>query len=265
MLKSASEEGVSMSDREGKTDITESDAADTKAADDSAAQEQPPESVGSGPDFLAWVDAQQKSDSAQPDAADTKAADDSATVDAKQKRTRAEVRRRVSVSIRTLLVAMLVTALLASVGIMTWLYLGEKAKLDGQARQAADYSNAERIALDYAVDAAKIDVKDLDTWKKNLVKGTTPELKEKLSSAATSMEQILTPLQWNSTAVPLVAKVRSNTNGIYVVDTFVGVETKTLQAPDGLQSTATYSITIDSNHDWRISEVGGIGAVVGEK
>ena len=79
------------------------------------------------------------------------------------------------------------------------------------------------------------------------------------------MEQILVPLQWKSTAVPLVAKVRSSANGIYVVDTFVGVETKTVQAPDGLQSTATYSITIDSQHDWQISDVGGIGAVVGQK
>ena len=79
------------------------------------------------------------------------------------------------------------------------------------------------------------------------------------------MEQILEPLQWNSTAVPLAAKVRSSANGIYVVDTFVGVETKTMQAPDGLQSTATYSITIDSAHDWQISDVGGIGSVVGRK
>jgi Mce-associated membrane protein len=38
-----------------------------------------------------------------------------------------------------------------------------------------------------------------------------------------------------------------------------------MQAPEGLQSTATYSITIDSNHDWQISDVGGIGSVVGQK
>ena len=152
-----------------------------------------------------------------------------------------------------------------TVGVLAWLYLGAKAKLNEEARQAANNSHAERIALDYAVDAAKINVQDLDAWKKNLVKGTTSELKEKLSGAATSMEQILVPLQWNSTAIPLVAKVRSNSNGIYVVDTFVGVETKTTQAPDGLQSTATYGITIDSNHDWQISDVGGIGAVVGQK
>jgi hypothetical protein len=162
-------------------------------------------------------------------------------------------------------VATLITALLVSLGVLAWLYLGAKEQLDEEARQAANNSHAERIALDYAVDAAKINVQDLEAWKQNLVKGTTTELKEKLSSAATSMEQILVPLQWNSTAIPLVAKVRSNSNGIYIVDTFVGVETKTMQAPDGLQSTATYSITIDSNHDWQISDVGGIGAVVGQK
>jgi type II secretory pathway pseudopilin PulG len=205
-----------------------------------------------------------KADIAEPDAADPKAADDSGAVDAQPKSTKARV-IRLSVSVRTLLVAMLIAALLASVGILAWLYLGAKAKLDEEARHAANNSHAERIALDYAVDAAKINVQDLDTWKKNLVKGTTPELKAKLSSAATSMEQILTPLQWNSTAIPLVAKVRSNSNGIYAVDTFVGVETKTMQAPDGLQSTATYNIAIDSNHDWQISDVGGIGAVVGQR
>jgi len=43
----------------------------------------------------------------------------------------------------------------------------------------------------------------------------------------------------DSTAQPLVAKVRSDTNGIYVIDTFVSVLTKTTQAPDSLQSTAT--------------------------
>lgn len=204
-------------------------------------------------------------DIAELDNADPKDVDESETVDAEQRRVTEEKGRRISVSVRTLVVATVIIGLLASVGVVTWLYLGARAKLDEQARQTADNSRAEQIALDYAVGAAKISVEDLDTWKKDLVEGTTPELTDKLNSASSSMEQILVPLQWNSTAIPLVAKVRSNANGIYVVDTFVGVETKTVQAPEGLQSTATYSITIDSNHDWRISEVGGIGAVVGQK
>jgi hypothetical protein len=78
------------------------------------------------------------------------------------------------------------------------------------------------------------------------------------------MEQLLVPLQWTSTSKPLTAKVRTDTNGMYVVDTFVSVLTKTTQAPDNLQSTATYSITVDAN-SWLITDVGGIGAVVAGK
>lgn len=238
-----------MAGKDDEADDAELDPADSQATADSKVGE-----------------AQQNSDIAESDTSDGKAAKAPEPGQAQQKSTKAKGRRvRVSVSVRTLVVATVIVALLASVGVMAWLYVDAKAKLDDQARQAANNSRAEHIALDYAVGAAKIDAKNLDPWKKALVNGTTPELKEKLSSAATSMEQILVPLQWNSTAMPLVAKVRSNTNGIYVVDTFVGVETKTMQAPDGLQSTATYSITLNSNHDWQISDVGGIGTVVGQR
>lgn len=173
-------------------------------------------------------------------------------------------RRSISLSIRGLVTGLVAIGLLAVAGATTWLYLDAKERLEAQADQVAANGRAEQIAVDYAVGAARINAADLGPWKADLVKGTTPELKEKLDGAATSMEQILVPLQWNSTARPLVAKVRSNDNGIYVVDTFVSVQTKTVQAPEGLESTATYSITIDSNHDWQISEVGGVGAVVGQ-
>ena len=179
--------------------------------------------------------------------------------------TRAPSSRRVSLSVRTLIVSVVILVLVAGVGVMTWLYLGERGKVEAQLRQADNYHHAEQIALDYAVNAATMNFQDLNTWKAKLVNGTTPTLNDKLTKAATSMEQLLVPLEWNSTAQPLVAKVRSDTNGIYVIDTFVTVLTKTTQAPDSLQSTATYSITIDGNNGWQISDVGGIGAVVGAK
>ena len=53
------------------------------------------------------------------------------------------------------------------------------------------------------------------------------------------------------------------TRGVYVVDAFVSVMTKTVQANDSLQSTATYSVTINPNDSWHITDVGGIGAVAG--
>lgn len=173
--------------------------------------------------------------------------------------------RRVDVSVKTLMVATIIVGLIAAVGATTWLYLGANARLNAQARQAADKTHAEQIALDYAVNAAVMDFKDLGPWKQNLVKGLTPELKNKLAKAADAMEQILLPLQWSSTAKPIAAKVRSLDKGFYVVDAFVSVMTKTVQAAENLQSTATYSITIDSNNGWQISDVGGIAAVVGDK
>lgn len=173
--------------------------------------------------------------------------------------------RRVSLSVRSLAVTAVIIALVAAVGVMTWFYLGAQRKVDAQAAQAQGNSHAEMIALDYAVNAAAMNFKQLDAWKTKLVAGTSPELKEKLTKAGTSMEQILVPLQWNSTSSPLAAKVISQNGGIYVVDSFVSVLTQTLQNPDPLRSTATYSVTIDSNHGWQIADVGGVGAAVGQK
>lgn len=173
--------------------------------------------------------------------------------------------RQLSISVRGLLTALLIVVAATAIGVLAWLYIGAENRLDTMNQQAARESRAEQIAMDYAVNAAAMDYKDLAAWKTKLVAGTSPELKDRLTEAATSMEQILVPLEWSSTAEPLVAKVRSETAGTYVVDSFVSVLTRTTQAPDGLQSTATYSITIDSNKDWQITDVAGIGAVTEPK
>jgi Mce-associated membrane protein len=144
-----------------------------------------------------------------------------------------------------------------------WRYISAEQQLAAHTQQGENYKHAEDAALAYAVNAAQMNYKDLGGWKAKLVAGTSPELKDKLSKAADSMEQILVPLQWDSTAKPLVAKVRSESGGIYVIDAFVSVLTKTAQAPEGLQSTATYSITMDQNQNWQITDVGGVEAVVG--
>jgi Mce-associated membrane protein len=175
------------------------------------------------------------------------------------------VRLQVSISLRSFVIAAVIVALVGAVGVLAWLFVGGQRKLDEQTRRSENNAHAEKVALDYAVNAAAMDFKDLNAWKVKLIAGTSPELKEKLTQAATSMEQILVPLEWSSTARPLAAKVRSVTGGAYVVDSFVGVMTKTVQAPDALQSTATYSVTIDSAKNWQITDVGGIGSVVEQK
>jgi Mce-associated membrane protein len=238
MMRPGTEGGITVADKDPDIEEQPTGSTDPEVAEESAA-----------------VDA----------SADSKVSDESAAVDAELESTGPKD-RRISVSVRTLAVGAVIVTLIVAVGVMTWLFIGDETKLDDQTRQTGSSRHAEQVALDYAVDAAVINFQDLGPWKKNLVKGVTPELKEKLSKAAEAMEQILTPLQWTSSAKPLAAKTRSNANGIYIVDAFVSVTTKTTQAPtDNLQSTATYSLTIDSNHDWQITDVGGIGSMVGEK
>ncbi len=173
--------------------------------------------------------------------------------------------RQLSISVRSLIMSLVIAALVCCTGVLAWLYLDAQRTLDAQDRRHQHFARAENIALDYAVNAAQINSGDLNSWRTRLVAGTSPELTDKLTRAGQEMEQILVPLQWNSTATPLAAKVRSDDGGIYVVDCFVSVLTKTVQGPDPLQSTATYSVTIDSGHDWQISDVGGIGSVVEPK
>jgi Mce-associated membrane protein len=208
-------------------------------------------------------------DIAEPEALSPESVDDAVEElvrgDTKKAPRVAKERRRVSISVNTLIVGVVIALLVAAASTMTWLYFDAKDQLASQAQQASDYKRAEQIALDYSVNAAIMDYKDLRPWKDNLGKGTSPELKAKMTKAGDAMEQVLTPLQWVSNAKPLTAKVQQVNNGVYVVQAFVGVMTKTVQAPDSLQSTATYNITIDSNHDWQITDVGGIGDMLGDK
>lgn len=173
--------------------------------------------------------------------------------------------RRISISVGTLMRGVLVLAVVAALGVMTWLYIDARRDYDAQGQQTRDAEHAEQIAIDYAVRAAIMDYKDLGPWKRALVEGTTDELGKKLTEAATAMDQILLPMQWSSSAKPIAAKVRSHDNGVYVVDAFVSVMTKTVQAEENLQSTATYAVTIKPADGWKITDVGGIGQVVGDK
>jgi len=170
--------------------------------------------------------------------------------------------RQLSISLRAAAFGSVVCILAATAGVFAWLYWGAHDELAAQHRATNDRNHAEEIATDYAVNAAEMDFQDFNGWKLKLINGTSPELKDKLTKAADSMQQILGPLQWKSTARPLAAIVRSDNGGVYVVDSFVSVLTKTVQAPEGLQSTATYSITLDSKHNWQITDVGGIDAAL---
>ncbi|WP_068270090.1 hypothetical protein [Aldersonia kunmingensis] len=147
----------------------------------------------------------------------------------------------------------------AAIGLGAWKFYDTSNDLDAMRADADARAHAEQVALDYATGAAEMDFKDLAAWKQRLTAGTAPELEQRLTQASTSMEQIIVPLQWTSTAQPITAKAEDAGNGVYTVDCFVGVFTSNAQAPEGIQSTATYKLSIDSSNDWKITEISGVG------
>ncbi|MFC3965684.1 hypothetical protein [Nocardia jiangsuensis] len=59
-------------------------------------------------------------------------------------------------------------------------------------------------------------------------------------------------------ATPLSADVISEAGGIYKVNAHLTVNSTSVQNPDGAATTVTYSLTMDRNSGWQITEVGGL-------
>jgi Mce-associated membrane protein len=163
-----------------------------------------------------------------------------------------------TIKLRTIVSTAVIAVIVVVIGVLGWQLNGKSNQVDQLHSAAAGGAHAEQVALDYATGAAQMDFHDLASWQGRLTKGTSPELSNRLTQAATSMEQIITPLQWVSTATPIAAKVTSDANGIYSVDCFVSVLTKNSQAPDGIESTATYRLALDSRNNWLVTDVGSI-------
>lgn len=155
-------------------------------------------------------------------------------------------------------VASVVIALLSISVVFGLLYRSSSNDVDAIHARTALEQTAKRHALDYATGAANLNFEDLGAWKKKLTANTSQQLTAKLNDAASSMEQVVVPLQWKSTATPIAATVQSVNGDIYVVQAFVNVDTRNAQAPDGVQSTATYTITLDGSKNWTIADVGGL-------
>ncbi|GAA4675615.1 hypothetical protein [Gordonia humi] len=178
------------------------------------------------------------------------AADDSAP----EAKTSSVTGRTISVKVIASAVAGLVVV--AALAVLIWLVVSKSSEVDDlKAANAAD-AHAEQIALDYAAGAADMSYEDTQGWLTRLTANTTPELGTRLRNAASQMEQLLRPLQWSSTSSPIAAKVTSVDGDVYKVDAFVGILTKNVQAPaDGIETTATYKLTIDRGQDWKITAI----------
>lgn len=197
---------------------------------------------------------------------DKTAAEDDASFGSTPTRRESSPHDRASVSVRTLLVgggcALGAAAVVGLIGTLGWQLASKSDDLDALRQQSVDNAHAEQVSLDYATAAADMDYQNPSEWSGRLTAGTSPELTTRLRQAATSMEQLIVPLQWTSSATPIAAKVESASDGVYEVTCFVNVLTKNLQAPDGIESTATYRMTIDSTNDWQITQISGIGSAL---
>lgn len=79
------------------------------------------------------------------------------------------------------------------------------------------------------------------------------------------MDQIIQPLQWTTVSEPIAATVESSADGVYQVVAFVDMLTTNTQRPDGVQSTATYRMTIDGGQDWQITDISELPSALGDK
>lgn len=183
---------------------------------------------------------------------------DPAETDDDRRRGRPMIRNVVdrAVSIRELLVIGVVVTMVAALAVMTWLVVSMSSEIDDMKAAAADTARAEKVALDYSTGAAEMSYEDTQGWLTRLTANTTPELGTRLRNAASQMEQLLKPLQWSSTSSPISAKVTAVDGDVYKVDAFVGIVTKNVQAPAaGVETTATYKLTIDRAQDWKITAI----------
>ncbi|MEO9326528.1 hypothetical protein [Gordonia aurantiaca] len=165
-----------------------------------------------------------------------------------------------SVSLRAVIAGSVAVLVVAALALMGWQLWSKSGEIDDMKAAAASAAKAEQVALDYAEGAADMSFENPEDWRSRLTKGTSPELTERLRQASTQMEQLLRPLQWSSTATPIAAKVESVGGDVYEVVAFVNVRTKNVQAPSGIESTATYKITLDKSQDWLITAISSTGS-----
>lgn len=166
--------------------------------------------------------------------------------------------RTVSIRLSTVLVTAAICVLTTAAVTFAALYWSARSTIADRDAKAADDRHAEQVATDYSLGASTIDYHDVKGWLGRLQAGTTPQLSAKFDATAPQLEQILLPLQWTSKASPLSATVTSESGGIYKVNAYLNVTSSSAQTPDGAQTTVTYSLTIDRNSGWKITDVGGL-------
>ncbi|MGX1806101.1 hypothetical protein ACWIGI_10345 [Nocardia sp. NPDC055321] len=156
------------------------------------------------------------------------------------------------------ILGMLIAGLIVTSCVLGGFLWSARSELNSQNDRTADERRAEQVATDYAVGASSINYQDVDPWLVKLKANTAPQLANKFDATAPKLQQLLVPLKWTSTSSAIDAAVASETNGIYKVNVFLNVTSTSAQTPDSTQTTVTYTVTVDKNSSWQITDVGGM-------
>lgn len=161
----------------------------------------------------------------------------------------------------TALVAFGVAAVVGVV-VLGVLYARSNSDLQDLRAMEQNERTAESIAGDYAVGAATFDFRDLPAWSAALKTGTAGELNSRFDVAVKTLTPLIQEVQWVQTAELIAAKtVDVRAERQFVVQVFVSTQMTSTQNPGGLNTVTPYTITLDRDDDWLITDVAGIGGV----
>lgn len=170
-----------------------------------------------------------------------------------------------SIGMRSILVGGVVAVLIVALSITIPLWLIARSELHDRDLAAAAQKHAESVASDYAIGASNIDYHNFDNWVHSLKSNTSPALSNKFDATAPQLKDIIVPLNWTSKATAISSALKSENAGVYVVNVFLNVTSTSAQTPEGAQTTVTYTVTVDKNSDWKITDVGGVDAALPAK
>lgn len=156
----------------------------------------------------------------------------------------------------------LCVAALTAMTVLAVLFAQRDGELDDLQRLDRDKLAAETVAGKYAVDAATFDHQNLQPWLAALKNGTAEELDSRFDVAYKTLSPLILEVQWSQTAELIAAKnvdVRGDRQ--FVVQVFVSTRMTSNQNMDGLNTVTPYTITLDRDADWLITDVAGIAGV----
>lgn len=156
-------------------------------------------------------------------------------------------------------VSMLCVAALVAVGVLAYLLVQRSDDLAAERQLTADKQTAETVAGKYAVGAATFDFNNLQPWSAALKNGTAPELNSRFDVAVSTLTPLIQEVQWVQTAKLIAAKtVDMRADRQFIVQVFVSTHMTSTQNPKGLNTVTPYTITLDRDSKWLITDVAGI-------